>query len=463
MSSDQQSATVGELARAGFVDAIEIGRGGFGVVFRCHEASVDRTVAVKLLHAGLDPTNRARFFREGRAMGRLSGHPNVVEVLQVGETSEGRPYIVMPFLAKGSLAAFIERDGPVPWSDATRMGVRLAGALESAHLVGTLHRDVKPGNVLLSDYSEVQLTDFGIARMQGGFETARGLYIGSVAYSPPDVLEGGPPSPRSDVYALGATLFTIIAGYAAFGREPEEELVAQYLRIRSRPVPDLRGYGVPDDMCAVLEQAMAKDPEDRPQMAEFGRALQQVQKHAGLAVVEMAVPAASPLRSGADRDPTTPSWTSVQAPDGLPGLSNDVSAAGLQEEPRPQPPVTARLPPPSAVGPIPDRRGPAAEAPRTAGPPAPPPPAMPRPAPTRSVPAPDASRRAGAPAAPSPSQPGSAERRWPRIVAVTVLVLLLVGAITLAVVLGVRAVSATVSAGVTVETAVGLPVPGLPV
>ena len=461
MSSDQQSATVDELARAGFVDAIEIGRGGFGVVFRCHEASVDRTVAVKLLHAGLDPTNRARFFREGRAMGRLSGHPNVVEVLQVGETSEGRPFIVMPFLAKGSLAAFIERNGPVPWSDAARMGVRLAGALESAHLVGTLHRDVKPGNVLLSDYSEVQLTDFGIARMQGGFETAKGLYIGSVAYSPPDVLDGGPPSPRSDVYALGATLFTIIAGYAAFGREPEEELVSQYLRIRNRPVPDLRGYGVPDDMCAVLEQAMAKDPEDRPQMAEFGRALQQVQKRAGLAVVEMAVPAASPLRSGADRDPPTPAWTSAPEPDGRPRPSDDVSAANLHGEATPPLPVTARLPPPSVVGPIPERLRPPGEAPRTAG--APPPAPMQQPAPARSARVPDAGRRAGAPEAPSPSQPGNAERRWPRVVAVTVLVLLLAGAVTLAIVLGVRAVSATVGAGVTVETAVDLPVPGLPV
>ena len=139
-------------------------------------------------------------------MGKLSGHPNVVEVLQVGETVAGRPYIAMPFLAKGSLAAYTDRNGPLPWRDAVSMGVRLAGALESAHRLGTLHRDVKPGNVLLSDYREAQLTDFGVARVQGGFETATGVFIGSVAYSPPDVLDGGPPSARSDVYGLAATL-----------------------------------------------------------------------------------------------------------------------------------------------------------------------------------------------------------------------------------------------------------------
>jgi hypothetical protein len=168
----------------------------------------------------------------------------------------------------------------------------------------------------------------------------------------------------------------------------------------------------------------------------------------------MAVPAASPLRSGADRDPPMPTWTSAREPDGRPGPSNDVAAADPPEEPRPQLPVTARLAPPSAVGPIPDGLRPPAQAPRIGGPPA-----MQRPAPTRSAPVPDA----GAPEASAPSQPANAERRWPRVVAVTVLVLLLVGAVALAVVLGVRAVSATVGAGVAVETVVDLPVPGLPV
>lgn len=295
-------AIVVDLARAGFVDAVEVGRGGFGVVFRATQQALNRTVAVKLLHTDLDTVSRERFFREGRAMGGLSGHPNVVDVLQVGVTHSGRPYIVMPFQSLDSLAARVRREGPMTWEEATRMGVRLAGALESAHRAGTLHRDVKPANILLSDYGEAQLTDFGIARIEGGFETATGAFTGSLSYSAPEVLNGKPPTAASDIYGLSAALFSIIAGRAAFERREGEEIIAQFLRITGQPVPDLRGHGVPDDLCAVLEWAMAKDPAERPGNAEeFGRALQRVQREAGLPVAEMALPA--PRRT-ADSDAT---------------------------------------------------------------------------------------------------------------------------------------------------------------
>ena len=291
-----------DLARAGFTDAVEVGRGGFGIVFRCTQEALNRTVAVKLLHTDLDTVSRERFFREGRAMGGLSGHPNVVDVLQVGVTHSGRPYIVMPFQSLDSLASRVRREGPIPWEEATRMGVRLAGALESAHRVGTLHRDVKPANILLSDYGEAQLTDFGIARIEGGFETATGAFTGSLSYSAPEVLNGRPPTPQSDIYGLAAALFSIIAGRAAFERREGEEIIAQFLRITGQPIPDLRGHGVPDELCAVLERAMAKDPADRPPNAEaFGHDLQEVQRSAGLSVAEMALPVG---RRPADKDVT---------------------------------------------------------------------------------------------------------------------------------------------------------------
>jgi non-specific serine/threonine protein kinase len=201
-------AIVIDLARAGFTDAVEVGRGGFGVVFRCTQEALNRTVAVKLLHTDLDTVSRERFFREGRAMGGLSGHPNVVDVLQVGVTHSGRPYIVMPFQSLDSLAVRVRREGPVEWQEASRMGVRLSGALECAHRVGTLHRDIKPANILLSDYGEAQLTDFGIARIEGGFETATGAFTGSLSYSAPEVLNGRPPTPQSDIYGLAAAVWT---------------------------------------------------------------------------------------------------------------------------------------------------------------------------------------------------------------------------------------------------------------
>ena len=113
-----------------------------------------------------------------------------------------------------------------------------------------MHRDVKPGNILLSDYGEPQLTDFGIARIAGGFQTTTGVITGSPAYTAPEVLEGATPTPQSDVYSLGATLFCAMTGHAAFERRSGEKVVAQFLRITSQPIPDLREQGLPSDVAA---------------------------------------------------------------------------------------------------------------------------------------------------------------------------------------------------------------------
>ncbi|MCE5291190.1 MAG: serine/threonine protein kinase, partial [Nocardiaceae bacterium] len=170
-SRDPEPDIVAELEVAGLESATEIGRGGFGTVYRCFQPSLDRSVAVKVLAADLDEENRERFLREEHAMGRLSGHPNIVDILQIGATTSGRPYILMPFHARGSLERAVHRNGPIPWQDTVRIGIKLAGAIESAHWMGILHRDVKPANVLVTAYDEPQLADFGIARVPGGFKT----------------------------------------------------------------------------------------------------------------------------------------------------------------------------------------------------------------------------------------------------------------------------------------------------
>src|ERR1700756_97811 len=281
----------GELRDAGLEDAAEIGRGGFGVVYRCAQPLLDRAVAVKVLTADLDPENLDRSLREQHAMGRLSGHPNIVTILQVGTTNTGRPFIVMPYHAKNSLEALIRRHGPLEWHETLRVGVKLAGALEAAHQAGILHRDVKPGNVLLSEYGEPELTDFGIARITGGFQTATGVITGSPAFTAPEVLEGSPPTPASDVYSLGATLFCALTGHAAFERHSGEKVVAQFIRITSQPIPDLRERGFPADVAAVIERAMARDPADRPaSAASLGEDLRAVQHTSGVPVDEMAHP-----------------------------------------------------------------------------------------------------------------------------------------------------------------------------
>jgi serine/threonine-protein kinase PknK len=280
-----------QLRDTGFEDVAEIGHGGFGVVYRCTQPVLDRTVAVKVLTTELDADNLERFLREQRAMGRLSGHPHIVTVLQAGTTASGRPYIVMPYHAKDSLEALIRRHGPLDWREALTIGVKLAGALDAAHSVGTLHRDVKPANILVSDYGEPQLTDFGIARIAGGFQTGTGVITGSPAFTAPEVLEGATPTVASDVYSLGATLFCALTGHAAFERRSGEQVVAQFLRITSQPIPDLREQGLPADVAAVIERAMSRDPASRPaSAAALGEELQDIQRRHDVAVDGMARP-----------------------------------------------------------------------------------------------------------------------------------------------------------------------------
>ncbi|MFC9892995.1 protein kinase [Nocardia sp. NPDC127579] len=283
-------AVADELAAMGLAGAVEVGRGGFGVVYRCLQIALERVVAVKVLSSEIDAESRERFLREEQAMGRLSGHPNIVDILQVDVTASGLPIIVMPFCTHGSLEQLIRDRGPLTWSDSLRAGVKLAGAIESAHRAGILHRDVKPANVLLSAYGEPQLTDFGIARIPGGFRTSSSLITGSPAFTAPEVLKGDEPTVRSDVYSLGATLFALLTGHAAFERQAGEKVVAQFLRITTQPVPDLRDQDIPADVAAAIEQAMSIEPQQRPASAfEFGELLRGVQRAHDMLPDEMAL------------------------------------------------------------------------------------------------------------------------------------------------------------------------------
>ena len=318
---DVHAGIPAELMAAGFADPEEIGRGGFGVVYRCSQRALDRIIAVKVLTADLEPDNLERFVREQVAMGKLSGHPHIVNIFQVGTTATGRPYIVMQYHSHGSLEAKIHDDGPVGWADALHIGVKLAGALETAHRRETLHRDVKPANILLTEYGEPQLTDFGIARIIGGFETSDGAVMGSPAYTAPEVILGEPPDVTSDVYSLASTLFCAGTGHAVFERRKGEQMVAQFLRITNHPMPNLRDSDLPADVCAVIEQAMSRNSQDRPATAEaFGEQLREVQRVHGLPVDEM--PDTHP---GTD-DPVQPDAVARHAIEWVSGA--DVDAAG---------------------------------------------------------------------------------------------------------------------------------------
>ncbi|WP_328408252.1 protein kinase domain-containing protein [Nocardia sp. NBC_00403] len=292
-SDTQRQPSIGiadELEAMGLSGAVEIGRGGFGVVYRCIQQALDRVVAVKVLSSEIDEESRERFLREEQAMGRLSGHPNIVDILQVDVTPTGLPFIVMPYCTRGSLEQLIRNRGPLTWADSLRAGVKLAGAIESAHRAHILHRDVKPANVLLSGYGEPQLTDFGIARIPGGFQTSSSLITGSPAFTAPEVLKGQDPTVRSDVYGLGATLFALLTGHAAYERQAGEKVIAQFLRITTQPVPDLREQDIPADLAAAIEQAMSTDPRERPDTAyDLGEMLRNAQREHDQVPDEMAL------------------------------------------------------------------------------------------------------------------------------------------------------------------------------
>ncbi|MGY1895769.1 protein kinase domain-containing protein [Nocardia gipuzkoensis] len=344
-----------ELEGAGLDDPEVIGKGGFGVVYRCRQRALNRSVAVKVLTArpDLEPENVERFLREQQAMGALSGHPNIVPILQVGTTRSGRPYLVMPFHSQGSLENRIRREGFLPLPEAIGITVKLAGALETAHRAGILHRDIKPGNVLLTDYGEPQLTDFGIARVEGGFETTTGVVTGSPAFTAPEVLRSGTPSVASDVYGLGATLFAMITGHAAYERRSGEQVVAQFLRIAADPLPDLRLDGIPDDVAAAIEASMAHDPADRPpSAAAFGEMLRAIQRGNDMPIEHMTLPAADhpapedlstrPLTATArfptphPKTPPTPETKFRPSMSTRPLVQRDRLIDALQTEPRPR-------------------------------------------------------------------------------------------------------------------------------
>ncbi|MEM9033641.1 MAG: serine/threonine-protein kinase [Actinomycetota bacterium] len=350
-----------EWKAIGLVDVEQIGRGGFGIVYRAVEDDLGRTVAVKVLPGELDDRARDRFDRERRAMAVLSDHPHIVPIFRSGFLGDGSPFLVMEHVSGGSMAERISA-GPLPWQQVVRLGVELSGALETAHRSGVLHRDVKPGNILLSALGAAKLADFGIARLHGAPETRSASVTASVAHAPPEVVAGRRPDHRADVYSLASTLFELLTGGPPFVRPTDESLVPVIARIAQDPVPDLRDRGVPSVVCAALEQGMAKDPSTRTQTAvELGRSLQMAERDLGLAVSDLLVvgeAAALPERP----DATTDLGSVAAVPDLPPS--------------EPLPVVDDRLPTPG--DPAPTGSTPVLPPPSTSTPDASPPPTLPQ-------------------------------------------------------------------------------------
>jgi serine/threonine protein kinase len=248
-----------------YADPRPIGRGGMGQIYLAEDRELGRKVAIKVLDdrfAGNEQL-RERFKREALAAARLSGHPHVVTIFDVGE-SQGRPFIVMEYLPGGTLADRT-RQRPVAPAEALSWLGQAADALDAAHELGVVHRDVKPPNLLFDARDELVVADFGIARVADDTltgMTAAGTVLGTAGYLAPEQALGQPASPASDRYALGVVGYELLAGGRPFERQSETAEAAAHIH---EPVPPAseRQAGLPRAVDGVFDRALAKDPGER--------------------------------------------------------------------------------------------------------------------------------------------------------------------------------------------------------
>jgi serine/threonine protein kinase len=256
-----------------YTDVEHVARGGMGDVYRATDTVLGRTVAVKLLaerYAGDEDVKR-RFKNEALAAARLSGAPSTVTIFDVGE-SQGQAFIVMEFLEGGSLEQRL-RTGRPDTGDVLRWLEQTAAALDAGHAAGVIHRDVKPGNLLLDGHGQVHVADFGVASAAGlDSLTMTGMVLGTSGYLSPEQARGERATAASDRYALGVVAWELLTGHRPFESEsPTAEATAH----ANAPVPSIsREGGLPRELDSVFQHALAKDPHSRyDSAADFVAAL----------------------------------------------------------------------------------------------------------------------------------------------------------------------------------------------
>jgi formylglycine-generating enzyme required for sulfatase activity len=311
-----------------------LGQGGMSSVYRGSDSNLRRAVAIKLIHTHLtnDPEFIRRFETEAAAVAKLR-HPSIIQVFDF-DRDQGTYYMVLELVSGESADRRVRRlaneRARIPATEAAQITATIAEAIEYAHQMGLIHRDIKPANIMLTDRGQAVLMDFGVAKILGGTQhTATGMVIGTAYYISPELVRGRPPSAQSDIYALGATLFEMLAGQPPFSGDSAMSVMMKHV---SEPVPDLRQIApeTPEYLVAVVERAMAKDPQKRFQTAgAMAAAILSGLANPNRAVAPERRPPARPQRAG----------------EGAATLVDDLPA-GLADGPPPERAWEERRPPP---------------------------------------------------------------------------------------------------------------------
>jgi serine/threonine-protein kinase len=310
---------IGEVFAGHRIDGM-LGRGGMGVVYQATDLRLNRMAALKVITPALsaDEDFRRRFQRESQLAASVR-QPNVVTIFQAGE-ADGLLFVTMELIHGMDLRALIKQRGRLDLTTASAIVTQIAAALDAAHAAGLVHRDVKPGNVLIAQGASlhVYLTDFGLTKRtssQSGI-TKTGLFVGTIDYAAPEQIKGWPVDARADVYALGCMLFEMVAGQPPFRRE--NEYATMYAHASEPPPPlSSAAAGVPPALNAVVARALAKEPDARqPSAGDLGRAVASAIAGQALAEPERTV-AIGRAAPGAPPPPETPSQVpTVAAPAG---------------------------------------------------------------------------------------------------------------------------------------------------
>ncbi|MEU8010433.1 serine/threonine-protein kinase [Micromonospora parva] len=272
----------------------QLGAGGMSVVWRGYDEVLGRQVAVKVLASRLasDRAFRHRIRIEAQAAARLC-HPNITNVYDYGESEQVGltvPYVVMELVDGGSLATRLGRESRLPWREAVTIGAEVSSALATAHARGVVHRDVTPGNVMLTS-TGVKVVDFGISALVGESEKGPdGALLGTPAYLAPERLDNGQVSPATDVYAVGLLLYRMLTGRLPWQASTTTQMLRAHMYNDPDPMPPVPG--LPDEVTDLVRRCLAKQPGDRPPTAELARTLAE---SAGMLAAVPVSPAGGPV------------------------------------------------------------------------------------------------------------------------------------------------------------------------